>query len=442
MSEVQGAVLGLPSMRHWIRFALPTAGFALLTTFGFAEYSRVAGRLGELEAEVRQRRSESRVAFDRTSREQEDRLNQLEARLGVGEARAREAILDRRLAEAEAELSSLERLVQSETARLRKLDERLRSSTDSETRIAALETDIGQRLAEAEKAIADARALAGASREEIAELTAAVSSRTNSELLWRRLMGPVVQIAGRYSVGSGVLLASQPRPQGNGWRTYVLTAWHVVRDVQEDPERMSDPVPISIYLEGGGKRQETARLVAHDRRLDIALLELNSNDAVPHGARLAKPERLARLLPFDPVAAVGCPLGNDPIPTTGEIASNNHRVDGARYLMINAPTYIGNSGGAIYDGVTHELIGIFSKIYNHGSARPTIVPHMGLVVPLDVVYDWLGNVGYSFNPQIAGLVRTDELGRSIDVASAPQAASPDVHARPASMSAGAPNGGR
>jgi hypothetical protein len=62
--------------------------------------------------------------------------------------------------------------------------------------------------------------------------------------------------------------------------------------------------------------------------------------------------------------------------------------------MINAPTYIGNSGGGIFDAQTHELIGIFSKIYNYGTSRPTVVPHMGLVVPLTKVYAWLDGVGY------------------------------------------------
>jgi hypothetical protein len=62
--------------------------------------------------------------------------------------------------------------------------------------------------------------------------------------------------------------------------------------------------------------------------------------------------------------------------------------------MINAPTYIGNSGGGIFDGQTLELIGLFSKIYNHGSVRPTIVPHMGLVTPLAAVLDWLEEQGY------------------------------------------------
>jgi S1-C subfamily serine protease len=113
------------------------------------------------------------------------------------------------------------------------------------------------------------------------------------------------------------------------------------------------------------------------------------------GAQLASLERLRDVRVFDAVYAVGCPLGNDPIPTAGEVASVEHVVDGSTYWMISAPTYIGNSGGGIYDARTHELIGIFSKIYTHGSSRTTIVPHMGLVTPLYAIYDWLERAGYA-----------------------------------------------
>ena len=57
--------------------------------------------------------------------------------------------------------------------------------------------------------------------------------------------------------------------------------------------------------------------------------------------------------------------------------------------MINAPTYFGNSGGGIYRADTHQLIGVFSKIYTHGKGRPVVVPHMGLCTPIDQIYDWL-----------------------------------------------------
>ena len=70
--------------------------------------------------------------------------------------------------------------------------------------------------------------------------------------------------------------------------------------------------------------------------------------------------------------------------------------------MINAPTYIGNSGGGIYTAGSNELIGIFSKIYTHGAIRPTVIPHMGLVTPLEEFYDWIDST------EVAEVVESDD----------------------------------
>ncbi|NOT30103.1 MAG: trypsin-like peptidase domain-containing protein, partial [Planctomycetes bacterium] len=240
----------------------------------------------------------------------------------------------------------------------------------------------------------NARRSASASQQRLAELDRTISAPPDLSGMWRELVGPVVQLAGDASVGSGVLLPSHARPEG-GFQTYVVTAWHVVRDIQGDPPDLTLPVPVQIYREDGTTRNEKAKLLAHEPKLDAALLEIVTTDALEYGARLAPRSRLEQARIFDQVVAVGCPLGNDPIPTRGEIATCQHEVDGERYWMINAPTYIGNSGGGIFDSKTHELMGIFSKIYTHGSLRPTIVPHMGLVTPLTKVYDWLAQTGYA-----------------------------------------------
>jgi len=156
-------------------------------------------------------------------------------------------------------------------------------------------------------------------------------------------------------------------------------------------------------------------MVAYDVPLDIALLELDTHEPVPCGARLASRERVAAVRIFDAVYAVGCPLGNDPIPTAGEVAATRHEVDGALYWMISAPTYIGNSGGGIFDADSHELVGIFSKIYTHGAMRSTIVPHMGLVTPLSIVYEWLDEVGQS---QVVDLQAPGGVQAGVQTASA------------------------
>lgn len=399
---------------------LPTAVLAALGGLGAVELGQMELRLVELHGASVQTQTAAERGWSAGLVHQADRLEALERQLRD----VRQEELAGRLARAQIELDELRQAMERDGQRFLRVDSTLADFDGRAAEFRAAELRLEQRVAAAEADLFAARELAERQRERLEELESAVAEPLDSAELWRRLMGPVVQIAGRYTVGSGVLLASQPRPTGTGHRTFVLTAWHVVRDVQEDPDRPTDPVPISIYLESGGQRSETAHLLAHDRALDVALLELDTDVAVPHGARLASPARLARLRPFDPVTAVGCPLGNDPIPTMGQVASADHRVDDTRYLMINAPTYIGNSGGAIYDGQSLELIGIFSKIYNHGTSRPTIVPHMGLVVPLDTVYTWLEEEGYLFDGTIAGLSPRGEEPRGAQTTAAPKTAEP------------------
>jgi len=217
----------------------------------------------------------------------------------------------------------------------------------------------------------------------------------DEERMWRDLVAPSVQIMGEDSVGSGVLLPSEPVEGGKDFRTYVLTAWHVIRDLQTGPEDLSFAVPVTIYGENHRASPETATVIKYDSGVDIAILRLHTKRQIDCGAKLATQSRLAQVHTFERVYAVGCPLGNEPIPTFGEIADTQHVVDGTSYWMISAPTYIGNSGGGIFDAKTHELLGIFSKIYTHGTLRPTVVPHMGLVTSLSTIYDWLDKVGLS-----------------------------------------------
>jgi S1-C subfamily serine protease len=217
----------------------------------------------------------------------------------------------------------------------------------------------------------------------------------DEDRMWAELVAPSVQILGEESVGSGVLFQSEPVPGTSEFRTYALTAWHVIRDLQTVPDDLSFTVPVTLYGEDRKTSPETATVVKYDPTVDVALLLLNTTARIECGAKLAPRSRLARVHIFDRVYAVGCPLGNEPIPTFGEIADTHHVVDGSSYWMISAPTYIGNSGGGIFDARTHELLGIFSKIYTHGTLRPTVIPHMGLVTSLGTIYDWLDRVGYA-----------------------------------------------
>ena len=371
------------------------AALATLTVVGcggFVLVDRLDGQFAELARESRQRQASYRAFTERLDVVRED-LAELRADVRDATAEDGEVRLEllARLDEAETQLGSIGHAVEAQASNLTRLEEVQASfAPELEAELAERDAALTRRWEMLDELARSANEAADMSQQRLEEIAAP----RDLVRMWRELLGPVVQIAGEASVGSGVLLPSQTHVNG-GYSTYLLTAWHVIRDIQDEPGSLDEPVSIAIYHEDGRVRREVARLLTFEPELDAALLIVHSVDDLGHGAELASRERLDGVRIFDEVYAVGCPLGNDPIPTRGEIATRSHDVEGETYWMINAPTYIGNSGGGIFDGQTHELVGIFSKIYTHGSLRPTIVPHMGLVTPLSSIYDWLAEEGFA-----------------------------------------------
>lgn len=355
----------------------PVLGAALLglaTTVGLHTVGRNQGlteRLGRLEAHQANPLGLVEMAAE---------LEALEERLATAE-RSREAEAERRAELVRALAGVRDRLGRT----VDRLDALRTGRSATEARLASLELGAADRLDGLTRAVEAAHGLASETRDELERLIA----RGDHPNRWTTMLAPSVQLSGKETVGSGVVLSSYEPGAGRGHETLLLTAWHVVRDIQEELPGRSPPVPVTLYDQDGRRRRETARPLVHDAGLDLAVLRLNTDEPVPHGAILPTREELRELDVFDPVVAVGCPLGNDPIPTGGQIAETDHRIDGESYWMISAPTYIGNSGGGIFDARSSRLIGIFSKIYTYGHLRPAVIPHMGLAAPLDRVYDWL-----------------------------------------------------
>jgi len=382
------------------RLLLP-AGLVLAGLFAFESWANWQARLAAVEQAPRITPEELRALESRIIAQQQGGNSALEQQL----AQQRETELARAQGDAQ-HIAQLQEQLEAQRATLADARQRLsewelewnelsasaiqrelyelRSKQDSQE----LELELAQRKnSEREmRAALELRELSGRVQRTLLE--------PDTEKLWRDLVGPVVQLIGDTSVGSGVLLESRPLSEGV-WSTHVLTAWHVVRDIFGAPDNLAAPIPVKIYAPDGTWRSSTAHLLKHDVRLDLALLTLDTQEHLPFGARLATRSELGTMRTFDGVYAVGCPLGNDPIPTAGELASTHHEIDGSKYWMISAPTYIGNSGGGIYCAKSHALVGIFSKIYTHGSTRSTIVPHMGLATPLATVYDWLESSEYA-----------------------------------------------
>ena len=241
-----------------------------------------------------------------------------------------------------------------------------------------------------------------ATRSELAQVRGKIEP--DHRALTRTMIAPTVQLNGDDTVGSGTLVFSGPHPKTGQIESYVLTANHVVRNILADtPSARTNGVIVTIYLNGNERRDVRADMILNEAKIDTALLKLRSTDRFENLARVLQKRDAKRVEVWNPIYAVGCPLGNDPVPSAGAISSLKNELNGSNYWMINAPTYFGNSGGGIYLADTCELVGVFSKIYTHGKGAPVVIPHMGLCTPITTVHDWLGTakLGWILEPAVA-----------------------------------------
>lgn len=277
---------------------------------------------------------------------------------------------------------------------------------------AELERELGQRTAEYADALLERlREEEGRISLEIARLQArseaiarlARAAERDPAAMQRSMILPTVQLRGNGTVGSGVLVYSEPQPELGTkgpppHTTFVLTAYHVVVEVMG--ERFDRGTIEEVHVLRPDRPETTrtfsARLVLFDRRRDLALLRLDTTEKLDQVARWRPRQALSEIDVFRQAYAVGCPLGNRPLPTLGEISSKSKTVGDQVFWMLSAPIYFGNSGGGVFLADTCELIGVSSMIYTYGKSNPVVVPHLGLFVPLEAVYDWLDSEGYAF----------------------------------------------
>jgi S1-C subfamily serine protease len=331
------------------------------------------------------------------------------------------AILDPRIGEAAAtggrqdrmrDLELVQARIEQAIARMQALEERLQSTAVGSQQEAAIADEIERAKADVAtfrsqiaadfartQALVDAhiREVRAKEQDAAARLSQTqgaiekLASRVyrDPDLLTRTMLLPTVQLNGDDTVGSGTIVSSGRNAASDAVETYVLTSYHVVRNILADtPRAASDGIDVTVYLPGE-RLVAKGRLVASHPRIDAALLRLATDRVLPYVADVLPRSEVGSVKVWDPVCAVGCPLGNDPVPSHGEVSSLRNELNGTNYWMVNAPTYFGNSGGGIYRTDTHQLIGVFSKIYTHGKGTPVVVPHMGLCTPIEAIHDWL-----------------------------------------------------
>ncbi len=209
------------------------------------------------------------------------------------------------------------------------------------------------------------------------------------------VMRPLVRVSSAGAAGSGTIVYSSDAGSAPGkYRTFVLTNYHVISGAihvvrvwdsltqSYRSEENNDPITVELfsYYRGGRtviSQPVRAVVFCHKEAEDLALLEID----VPY-----KAEYVAVLYPEDaelyllqPVWAVGCSLGADPLAAFGYITDLEEIIDRRPYVMASANIIYGNSGGAVLtikDGKWY-LCGVPSRVT---VSRGQAITHMGFFI--------------------------------------------------------------
>lgn len=228
------------------------------------------------------------------------------------------------------------------------------------------------------------------------------ASALSTSALYDKLLLPSVKVKAGTGIGGGTVIYSKPSAGERGCDTYVLTAYHVVSHAIRRGGDSEERNPVRVwYYEGIGEqgREAEATIISYDSRLDVAVLRLEDReDREPfaHVASLLPAGGTRKLEIFRRVYAIGCPLGHDPIPTSGQIASFRKEVNGQNFWLFSAPTIFGNSGGGIFLEESGEMIGVSNMVCVYEDFFSMPVAHLGVMIPMDEIYGWLSSQRMEF----------------------------------------------
>ena len=194
-----------------------------------------------------------------------------------------------------------------------------------------------------------------------------------------KILYPVTRVRASDSGGSGVIIYSEPDPKNEGqYINIALTCEHVIdkninvkdefdtvlkRDVKRD---VMEEVQIEIFDYDGSSivsaNSMNGQIIAYDKHHDLAAIKLNNTRQVPYVATVIPKDEIASLRIADPVWVSGCSLLHDPFPNNGTITYLRELIEQKAYIMQNAPSIFGNSGGGLFHGETGHLLGLTSRV--------------------------------------------------------------------------------
>ena len=194
-----------------------------------------------------------------------------------------------------------------------------------------------------------------------------------------KILYPVSRVRASDSGGSGVLVYSKEDSKHPGeFINIALTCEHVIaknvivkdewdtvlkREVKRD---VSSEVSMEMFdydnSEVISANSIKADIIAYDKNHDLAAVRLHSKKQMPYVATVIPKDAIKCLQIADPVWVSGCSLLHDPFPNSGTITYLREMIDQKAYIMQNAPSIFGNSGGGLFHGVTGNLLGLTSRI--------------------------------------------------------------------------------
>ena len=194
-----------------------------------------------------------------------------------------------------------------------------------------------------------------------------------------KVLYPVVRVRSGNAGGSGVLIYSEPDPKDSSrYINIALTCQHVVDaaiKIREefDPvlkqQRKTDyfeEVIIEVFDYQGSKlissNATNAEIIAYDKHHDLAAVRLNNPRQMPYAASVIPKDEIKNINIADPVVTCGCSLLHDPFPNNGTLTYLREMIEQKSYLMANAPSIFGNSGGGLFHGDTGHLLGLTSRV--------------------------------------------------------------------------------
>jgi S1-C subfamily serine protease len=229
-----------------------------------------------------------------------------------------------------------------------------------------------------------------------------------NQRLHESLLYPVVRIYSQKAAGSGTVIYCEKDPEAEDeYITLVLTNHHVVDDLIKVEKVWDSVLKRKIDKEVfeyahvetfDYRRMSTvdssnrykAQILAYDKEHDLAILQIESPRNFQYVAPLIPKEEIQNLRLFQEIAVSGCSMAHEPFVNFGQLTYLAEKIENKRYIMYNAGSYFGNSGGALFDRKSGFLIGVPSRLTGiQLGFGIDMVTFMGFAAHSDRVYEFL-----------------------------------------------------